>query len=190
MSAEYRWIVDPLDGTTNYAHRYPHFAVSVGLERRGEIVVGAVFDPVRDELFLAQTGGGAYLNGHRLEVSATDQIIDSLLCTGFPYDRGSFGVSLRRWEQFVRTAQAVRRDGSAALDICYVAAGRFDGFWEDHLFPWDMAAALLIVREAGGTATDFRGNPGHAFGEELLATNGRIHRAMLATLAESDAQPY
>ena len=188
-SSRYRWIIDPLDGTTNYAHRYPHFAVSIGLERDGEMVVGAVYDPVRDELFTAQAGSGAHLNGRRLRISQSDELLRSLLCTGFPYDHSFLEASLRRWEQFVREAQAVRRDGSAALDICYVAAGRFDGFWEDHLFPWDMAAATLIVREAGGTATDYRGLPTNVYQGELVASNGRLHEAMLTSIAAADGMP-
>ena len=179
-SPRYRWIIDPLDGTTNYAHRYPHFAVSIGLELDGEMAVGVVFDPVLGELFTAHAGGGAFINGRPIRVSGTNDLLHSLLCTGFPYDHSFIGSSLRRWDEFVRTAQAVRRDGSAALDICYVAAGRFDAFWEDHLFPWDMAAAMLIVREAGGTATDFRGSPPSVYRGELVASNGLLHPAMLA----------
>jgi len=186
-SPRYRWIIDPLDGTTNYAHRYPHFAVSIGLERDGEMVVGVVYDPVLEELFTAQAGSGAFLNSRPLRVSPAVELLRSLFCTGFPYDHSFLEASLRRWDQFVRRAQAVRRDGSAALDICYVAAGRFDGFWEDHLFPWDMAAAMLIVREAGGRATDFQGLPPNVYRGELVASNGLLHEAMLASIAAADA---
>ncbi len=185
-SPRYRWIIDPLDGTTNYAHRYPHFAVSIGLEQDGEIAVGVVYDPVLDELFTAQSGSGAYLNGRQLHVSRAERLKRSLLCTGFPYDHSFLKASLRRWDQLVRDAQAVRRDGSAALDICYVAAGRFDGFWEDRLFPWDMAAGMLIAREAGSTVTDFRGSPPSVYRGELVVSNGLIHEAMLTSIAAAD----
>lgn len=185
-SPRYRWIIDPLDGTTNYAHRYPHFAVSIGLEQDGEMLIGVVYDPVLDELFTAQSGSGAFLNGRQLQVSRSEQLRRSLLCTGFPYDHSFLKPSLRRWDQLVRDAQAVRRDGSAALDICYVAAGRFDGFWEDHLFPWDMAAGMLIAREAGGTVTDYQGLPPSVYQGEVVASNGLIHGAMLTSIAAAD----
>jgi myo-inositol-1(or 4)-monophosphatase len=185
QDSPYRWIIDPLDGTTNYAHRYPHFAVSVAVELAGELVAGAVYDPVRDEVFSARAGGGAFLNGAPIAVSGTNFLLDSLLCTGFPYDRGEFGPSLRRWERFINSAQAVRRDGSAALDICYVAAGRFDGFWENHLRPWDAAAGMLMVQEAGGKLSGFEGGAPDLYSGELLASNGRIHEQMLAVLAEA-----
>jgi len=186
-SSEYRWIIDPLDGTTNYAHRYPHFAVSIALEVEGSIQLGAVYDPTLDEMFLAQKGVGAYLNDQRISPSGIDQLLGSLLCTGFPYDRTLFGHSLRRWDYFVRHAQGVRRDGSAALDICYVAAGRFDGFWEDHLFPWDAAAATLIVQEAGGTVTSFAGGEPDVYRGDIVASNGLIHQAMMDGIAAADA---
>ncbi|MCL4368119.1 MAG: inositol monophosphatase [Actinobacteria bacterium] len=185
-SPRYRWIIDPLDGTTNYAHRYPHFAVSIGLERGGEMLIGVVYDPVLDELFTAQAGSGAFLNGRQLRVSRSEPLQRSLLCTGFPYDHSFLKASLRRWDQLVRDAQAVRRDGSAALDICYVAAGRFDGFWEDHLFPWDMAAGMLIAREAGGSVTDYQGLPPSVYRGELVVSNGLIHEAMLTSIAAAD----
>ena len=184
--AAFRWIIDPLDGTTNYAHRYPHFAVSIGLEHEGRLIVGAVYDPIKDELFTARVGGGSFLNGERLRVSSTPSLIQGLLCTGFPYDRDQFGPSLRRWDEFVRNAQAVRRDGSAALDICYVAAGRFDGFWENHLHPWDAAAGVLVVREAGGRVTDFKGHPADIHRGEVLASNGLLHDEMLAVLSDAE----
>ncbi|HEX9014787.1 MAG TPA: inositol monophosphatase family protein [Chloroflexota bacterium] len=184
----YRWIIDPLDGTTNYAHRYPHFAVSIAVELDGEIAVGAVYDPVRDELFSAQAGQGAFVNGKPLSVSKTAGLLHGLLCTGFPYDRDQFGPSLRRWDRFIRRAQAVRRDGSAALDICYVAAGRFDGFWENHLQPWDAAAGLLVVREAGGTVSGFDGGVPDLYAGELVASNGLLHGDMLEVLAEVERE--
>lgn len=188
-SPRFRWIIDPLDGTTNYAHGYPHFAVSVALERAGSVILGAVYDPVLDELFLARAGEGATLNGQPLGVSSIDQLLRGLLCTGFPYDRRLFPASLRQWQYFVRRAQGVRRDGSAALDLCYVAAGRFDGFWEDHLFPWDAAAAVLIVREAGGVVTDFRGREPDIYRGDIVATNGHLHAAMLEGLARTALTP-
>jgi myo-inositol-1(or 4)-monophosphatase len=188
-SEEFRWIVDPLDGTTNYAHGYPHFAVSIAVERGGSTLIGVVFDPVLDELFLARNGGGAWMNGRPLAVSAVDQLLRALVCSGFPYDRRRFGPVLRRWAHFARRCQALRRTGSAALDICYVAAGRFDGFWEDGLHPWDTTAGVLLVLEAGGRVTDFRGvDPDLAHGE-ILATNGRLHDIMLAELATADGGP-
>ncbi|MGE5619088.1 MAG: inositol monophosphatase family protein [Sphingomonadaceae bacterium] len=181
-SHSHRWIIDPLDGTTNYAHGYPHFAVSIALERDGSIVLGVVYDPILNELFLAKAGEGAWLNGEPLRVSTVDRLVRSLLCTGFPYDRSLFTENLRRWNYFVRRAQGVRRDGSAALDICYVAAGRFDAFWENHLFPWDAAAAILLVREAGGTVTDYSGGEPDIYRGEIVASNGLVHAAMLEGL--------
>lgn len=181
---EYRWIIDPLDGTTNYAHRYPHFCVSVALERAGSLLLGVVYDPIRDELFSACAGSGAFLNGQLVAVSSVGELLKALLCTGFPYDRRLFGPSLERWDYFVRRCQAVRRDGSAALDMCYVAAGRFDAFWEDHLHPWDSAAGILMVREAGGMVTDFRGGQVNIFTGEVVASNGLLHPAVLGGLAE------
>ena len=184
-SDSFRWIIDPLDGTTNYAHGYPHFAVSVAAERDGVVVAGAVYDPVLDEMFSATLGTGAFLNGCPIAVSPVDDLLRSLLSTGFPYDRRLFGTNLRRWDYFVRHAQAVRRDGSAALDLCYVGAGRFDAFWEDHLRPWDVAAALLIVSEAGGLVSDFEDGPPDIYCGEIVASNGRIHRAVLDGIARA-----
>lgn len=188
-SSQYRWIIDPLDGTTNYAHHYPHFAVSIALERAGSIVVGTVYDPVLDELFEARAGEGAYLNGRPLSVSSVDQLLRALLCTGFPYNRSLFGSCLEQWDYFVRRSQAVRRDGSAALDICYVAAGRFDGYWEKHLAPWDIAAGVLMVREAGGVVTNMRGQEPNVHRGGIIASNGRIHTALLDGLAEIREAP-
>lgn len=179
------WYVDPLDGTTNFVHGYPHFAVSIGVERDGQVVMGCVFDPIRDELFFGHKGCGARLNNKKIRVSRTTQLERSLLCTGFPYDvRVSPQNNLDYWNKFVVKARAIRRDGSAALDLCYLAAGRFDGFWELKLKPWDMAAGQLIVSEAGGTVSDFLGNPVGLFTRELLATNGQIHREMMSVLKE------
>lgn len=184
---DHRWLVDPLDGTSNYAHAYPVFCVSIACERAGRIILGVVYDPLRDELFLAEAGGGATLNGRPLRVSTTDTLAQSLLTTGFPYDRALYPASLRRWETLIWRAQALRRDGSAALDLCYVAAGRSDGFWERPIQPWDVAAGLLLVTEAGGQVTSFAGGPPDIYSGELAATNGRIHAELLAALAAADA---
>jgi myo-inositol-1(or 4)-monophosphatase len=174
-----RWIIDPLDGTTNFAHNYPFFAVSIAAESAGSLVAGAVFDPVRDELFSAAAGYGATLNDVPLHVSAIERIEDALLVTGFPYDvRERPEPVLSTFREFLTRAQGVRRDGSAALNLCYLAAGRFDGFWERGLSPWDMAAGALIVREAGGRVTDFDDGPLDLTARRILATNGRLHGAM------------
>ena len=184
-SGSYRWILDPLDGTTNYAHGYPFFCVSLALEKDGQIVWGIIYDPLREELFAAEAGRGATVNGRALQVSVTRHIRQSFLCTGFPYDmRESSEDNLHYFSRFAKTAQAIRRDGSAALDLCYVAMGRFDGFWEMKLNPWDVAAGGLIVTEAGGSVTDFSGDPFTIHGQEILATNGRIHEEMLKVLSK------
>lgn len=185
----YRWIFDPIDGTVNYAHGLPVFCSSLALEVDGRMVVGAVYDPSREELFVAERGAGARLNGAPLAVSAGAGLLDAMLCTGFPYDVhetadevvGLFGA-------FVRRARAVRRLGSAALDLCYVAAGRLDGFWEQRLHPWDTAAAALIVEEAGGQVTDLAGRPFNPFDGDILATNGRLHEQMLGVIAQYAAE--
>jgi len=179
----YTWIIDPLDGTTNYAHGYPCFSVSIALEHEGEIIVGVVYDPMRDELFSAQRGQGASLNGAKIEVSRVGTLINSLLATGFPYDRKvSEKNNLNYFHDLLMASQEVRRDGSAALDLCSVASGRFDGYWELKLKPWDVAAGSLIVREAGGTISDFSGTRFSIHDDEILATNGRIHKDMLKTI--------
>jgi myo-inositol-1(or 4)-monophosphatase len=178
--SSHRWVFDPLDGTTNYAHGLPIFCASLALQVDGRSEAAAIYDPTRRELFTAERGEGAFLNGVRLHVSAADQLIDSLLVTGFSYDVhkqtrdlvGLFGAFLGR-------ARAVRRLGSAALDLCYVAAGRFDAFWEQHLKPWDVAAGALIVSEAGGRVTGMDGSPFDPAAAHLVASNGVIHDAML-----------
>ncbi len=183
LPSPFRWIVDPLDGTTNYAHGYPCFSTSIALELEREIVLGTVYDPLLDELFIAQQGKGAFLNGERISVSAAGRLTDALICTGFPYDvRESPENNLDHFKNFIMEARAIRRDGSAALDLCYVAAGRFDGFWELKLYPWDVAAGKLLVEEAGGVVTDFHGGPLDIHGRETLATNGRIHEEMIRVL--------
>jgi myo-inositol-1(or 4)-monophosphatase len=179
----YRWIIDPLDGTTNYAHGYPTYAVSIALGKEGEIILGVVYDPSREELFVAEKGKGARLNGRRMTVSKTSRLSKSLLATGFPYDlRESPVKNFDHFRNFALRTHAVRRCGSAALDLCYVAAGRFDGFWEMKLGPWDLAAGSLIVQEAGGRVTDFRGRRLGLDGRQVLASNSRIHLEMMKIL--------
>ncbi len=179
----YQWVIDPLDGTTNFAHGYPVYAVSIGLECEGRCVLGVVFDPTRDELYTAIDGDGAYLNGARLRVSSTTALDQSLLVTGFAYDiRETSRNNLDHFSRFALKAQGVRRTGSAALDLCYVAAGRFDGFWEVKLNPWDMAAGVVLVREAGGRVSHFDGADLSIYGQELVASNGLVHEAMLGVL--------
>ncbi len=179
----YTWIIDPLDGTTNYAHGYPCFSVSIALQHEDDVILGVVYDPMRDELFTAQKGQGAHLNGKRIRVSAADELIKSLLATGFPYDRKvSEKNNLDYFHDLLMASQEVRRDGSAALDLCSVAAGRFDGFWELKLKPWDVAAGSLIVLEAGGRVTDLSGSTFDIFGDEVLASNGMIHGKMVEIL--------
>ena len=183
MEGKYKWIIDPLDGTTNYAHSYPCFCASVGLEIDGEIVAGAVYNPMIDELFTSIKGEGAYLNGNRIRVSKIGDINKSLLATGFPYDiRESKENNLNHFCNFAVRAQAIRRPGSAVLDLCYLAAGRFDGFWELKLYPWDMAASSLIVKESGGMITDFKGSEFSIYKGEMLASNGLIHKEMINIL--------
>ncbi len=180
----WRWIVDPLDGTTNYAHGFPHFAVSIGLERDGELVGGTIHDPIRDELFRAERGAGAWLGDTRLRVSTIDDLERSLLATGFAYNvHSAENDNLPYFRRFMRRAQAVRRAGSAALDLAYLAAGRFDGFWELNLHPWDVAAGLVMIIEAGGRTSDLEGGPAPSSGERIVASNGLLHGAMLEVIS-------
>jgi myo-inositol-1(or 4)-monophosphatase len=178
----YKWIIDPLDGTTNYAHGYRFFSVSIAIEWERELILGVVYDPVTEELFSATKGQGATLNNHPIHVSDENQLIDSLLVTGFSYDQEEIKKNLEYFNRMILHSRAIRRDGSAALDLCYVACGRFEGFWEVSLKPWDVAAGRLIVEEAGGTVTNFRGSPSTIYRPELLASNGKIHGAMMALL--------
>lgn len=179
----YRWIIDPLDGTTNYAHGYPTFCISIALEKDGQVVLGVVYDPMRDELFVAEKGKGARRNGRKIFVSSTLKLSQSLLATGFPYDlRESPANNFDHFRNFSLRVHAVRRAGAAALDLCYVAAGHFDGFWEMKLGPWDLAAGSLMVEEAGGKVTDFQGKPLGLDGKRVLASNGKIHREMIQVL--------
>ncbi len=181
----WRWIIDPLDGTTNYFHGFPFFCVSIGLEVEGEVRLGVVYSPVLHETFHSEKGRGAYLNGSQISVSCNNELNKSFLCTGFPYDvRDHPDSYLRYFRQFLIKSLAIRRLGSAAMDLCYMAAGRFDGFWELKLHAWDVAAASLIVTEAGGTMTDFQGRPFDIYSEEALASNGLIHEEMLEIVKE------
>lgn len=185
----YLWVIDPLDGTTNFAHGYPAYCVSIGLEYQGRCILGVVVDPSRDELFTAAEGSGAQLNGQTISVSETSILGASLLVTGFAYDiRETARNNLDHFAKFALKAQGLRRTGSAALDLCYVAAGRFDGFWEVRLNPWDMAAGSVIVQQAKGQLTDFSGAELSIYGQELVASNGHIHQAMLTVLHEDPAQ--
>jgi myo-inositol-1(or 4)-monophosphatase len=183
------WIFDPIDGTTNFAHGLPIFCASLALEVHGVLEVGAVYDPMRDELYTAERGRGAWLNGDRLTVSATSSLGDALLVTGFPYTVQTDGEELLGlFARFIGQARAVRRLGSAALDVCYVAAGRMDGFWEQGLGPWDIAAAALIAEEAGGRTSDLDGRPFDARSGRLVASNGLVHESMLETIAAFKAE--
>jgi myo-inositol-1(or 4)-monophosphatase len=184
--SEYKWVIDPLDGTTNYAHSYPLFCTSIALEYRGEIVVGAVYEPNRDEMFLAEKGGGATLNGKKIHVSSVEELDKAMLATGFAYNiRETKNNNLDHFEKFLFKSQAIRRDGVAAVDLCYVAAGYYDGFWELNLFPWDVAAGFLMIKEAGGQVSDFGGQPFDIYSKQILASNSRLHPEMVQILASS-----
>ena len=176
----YRWFIDPLDGTTNFIHGLPIYAVSVGLSVDGKIVAGAVYDPVRDEMFHAVAGGGAFMNKETIHVTERDSLKGALLATGFPFRaHGRLKEYLRSLETFILETAGIRRAGSASLDLCYTACGRYDGFWEMSLSPWDIAAGSLIVREAGGAATDFLGRDGYLKSGNVVAANRRIHSSMI-----------
>jgi myo-inositol-1(or 4)-monophosphatase len=180
--SDWKWIIDPLDGTTNYAHSYPCFCVSIALEYKGELEIGVVYDPMRDEMFAAERGHGATLNDRKIRVSSVEELSAAMLCTGFPYNVRERPDFARDFTNFTMAAQAVRRDGSAALDLAYVACGRFDGFWEDGLSPWDIAAGALLIREARGRVTNFKDEPLDIYTEKVLATNGLVHDEMLRML--------
>jgi myo-inositol-1(or 4)-monophosphatase len=182
--SEYKWIVDPLDGTTNYAHGFPVFCVSIGLERAGELIMGVIYDPNFDEMFTAERGRGAFLNGRRISVSRIAQLEESLLVTGFPYNvTENPEHAIEHFVNFLMKGQAVRRMGSAAIDLAYVAAGRYEGFWEVALNPWDTAAGVLLVEEAGGRVTNFQGGVYSIYSKDILASNSRVHEEMLYVLA-------
>lgn len=183
-NSDYLWLIDPIDGTTNYAHAYPFFSISIALEVKGEVEIGLVYDPVKDEMFTAEAGKGAYLNGELIKVSKSDSIEHSHVCTGFMHEiEWMVEANIKHFGNFIRRARAVRRDGSAALDVCYVACGRFDGFWELGLNPWDTAAAVLILEEAGGQVTTFSGDEYSIYIKEILASNSIIHGQMMEILA-------
>lgn len=182
----FRWIIDPIDGTTNFAHGFPVYCVSIALYHKDEPIVGVVNDCSRQELYYAQKGEGAFRNNTRIQVSQTDDLRKALLASGFPYDvQTNPDNNLKEFGNFLMTAQSVRRPGSAAIDLCQVACGHFDGFWEPRLHPWDMAAGVLIVTEAGGQVSNYAGGPFDLFGDEILVSNGRIHQQMIDVLAET-----
>lgn len=184
-NADWRWIIDPLDGTVNFAHGFPRFCVSIGVEFRGERHVGVVYDALLDECFHATRGGGAHLGERRLEVSKTGVLAEALVATGFAYDvHRSDADNLKNFSLMLKAARGLRRDGSAALDLCYVAAGRLDAYWEFKLHPWDVAAGILIVEEAGGRVTSSSGSPVPESGDDILSSNGLIHAEVLALLAQ------
>jgi myo-inositol-1(or 4)-monophosphatase len=193
MEGAFRWYVDPLDGTTNFAHGFPQFCVSLGLEKRtdgqkadedGTLVAGVIYDPMRDELFTAERGRGAVLNGKPLHVSGTQELAEALVATGFPSRKRHASPNIHFYQEFTMRSHGVRRAGSAALDLAYVAAGRMEAFWEFNLNPWDTAAGILLVEEAGGRVTDFSGNHYRLDSREILATNGLIHDEMLGLFGE------
>ena len=182
-----KWVIDPLDGTTNYVHQYPCYCVSIACEVNGEVVVGVVFDPVSDECFHAIKGRGAFLNGTPISTSMESVLEDSLLVTGFSYGTETIKRNLELFNTMMLQCRSVRRDGSAALDLCYVACGRFEGFWELRLYPWDVAAGALIVTEAGGKVSRFDGTEVSIYDREVLATNGKIHDTLGSILTKSQA---
>jgi myo-inositol-1(or 4)-monophosphatase len=179
----FRWHVDPLDGTTNFAHGYPCFCVSLGLEEAGEMIAGVIFQPVSGELFTASKGEGAYLNQKKIEVSRIETLATSLLSTGFPSVKRAQNPNIHYYWDFTLRSHGVRRDGSAAMDLAAVACGRFEGFWEFGLHPWDTAAGILLVREAGGVVSQFNGQPYRLGDRELIASNGRVHEEMIQVAA-------
>lgn len=187
-SSPFRWHVDPLDGTTNFAHGYPCFCVSIALAQDDTMLAAVVYNPVYDELFAAARGAGVIFNGRKIHVSANDTLAGSLLCTGFPNHKREANPNIHYYWDFTLRSHGVRRDGSAALDLAFVAAGRFDGFWEFGLKPWDTAAGVLLVEEAGGKVTDLEGRPYRLGGRTILASNGRIHSEMLQLAAEVSSQ--
>lgn len=182
-ASEFRWYVDPLDGTTNFAHGYPVWNVTLALEKAGELIAGVVFDPYRGELFTAEKGAGAFLNGRRIHVSKAARVADSLVSTGFPNHNRTVNPNIHFFHELAMTAHGVRRGGSAGIDLAYVAAGRLDAFWEIGLSPWDMAAGILLVEEAGGVCTDMKGGRHDLKSPHLLTDNGLIHEELVAMFA-------
>jgi myo-inositol-1(or 4)-monophosphatase len=189
-ASEYCWYVDPLDGTTNFAHSFPMFNVTLALERAGELIAGCVYDPLRDEMFSAELGSGAYLNNRRIRVSKTARLADALFATGFPSVKRHKNVNVHFYYQVAMASHGVRRAGSAALDLAYLASGRLDGFWEFGLSPWDMAAGILLVREAGGRVSDMRDGPVDLRGPDVLADNGLLHEQILGLFGNVFAGKY
>jgi myo-inositol-1(or 4)-monophosphatase len=187
-SSDYCWYVDPLDGTTNYAHGFPVYCVTLGLACRGEVIAGVVYDPTRNDLYTAERGAGAYLNGQRLHVSRTESLSESLVATGFPPFAANHDLNVQFYFRFTELSHGIRRAGSAALDLCCVAASRFDGFWEMKLNPWDKAAGTLLVTEAGGRVSDVRGAPFNLLGDDVFVSNGLVHDQMLEVFATVLAQ--
>lgn len=183
---EFRWVIDPLDGTTNFLHGLPIYSVTIGVEHRGEVVAGVIYSPNLGELFVAEKGSGAYLNGRRISVSGSTELINSLVVTGFPYNIAENpDHAVDHFVNFLYETRGVRRLGSAAIDLAYVAMGRFDGFWEVSLQPWDMAAGVLLVHEAGGRTSDFSGGPMSIYRKQIVASNGHVHDAMVRVLARA-----
>src|ERR1700691_3173699 len=182
--SEYRWYVDPLDGTTNFAHGYPVYNVTLGLEKSGELIAGVILDPTRGELFSCEKGGGAFLNGTRIHVSRTAKLDEALFCTGFPSRRRHLNVNIHFYHQLAMASHGVRRGGAAAIDLAYVACGRLDGFWEFGLSPWDMAAGKLLVEEAGGICRDMKDGIHRLTSPHILVDNGLIHDEVLTLFAE------
>ena len=189
-TSEYQWYVDPLDGTTNFAHTYPVFNVTLALERAGEMICGVIFDPIRQEMFAAELGGGAYVNGKRIRTSRASKLEEALLATGFPSRKRHENVNVHFFHQVAMVTHGVRRGGSAAIDLAYVACGRLDGFWEFGLNPWDMAAGLLMIREAGGRTTDMRGGLADVRGRHIATSNGPIHGELIQLFGEVFAGRY
>jgi myo-inositol-1(or 4)-monophosphatase len=188
--SEYRWYVDPLDGTTNFAHGFPVYNVSMGLERSGELIAGVIYDPNQKEMFAAERGAGATLNGERIRVSSASRLTDALVATGFPSRKRHQNVNIHFYYQLAMMTHGVRRAGAAAVDLAWVACGRLEAFWEFHLNPWDMAAGILIVEEAGGRCSDMDGNPRSLKGPHLVADNGLVHDEILATFLEVFSGKY
>lgn len=182
-NSPYRWVIDPLDGTTNFTHGLPTFAVSIGLEKDGAPMVGVVYDPMRDEMFVAKRGAGATLNGQPLHVAATSELFRALLVTGFSYTMELRALQAEIWRDFLTRVQAIRQTGSAALNLCYIAAGRLDGYWERGISPWDVAAGALMVIEAGGVVTSMTGGAYRSDDREILASNGFLHDELLTVIA-------
>jgi len=189
-AGKYCWYIDPLDGTTNFAHGFPVFCVSLGLEYAGEIVAGVIYDPLRDEMFTAERGAGAWLNNRRIQVSRTSCLADTLAATGFPSRKRHANVNVHFFHQMAMASQGVRRAGSAALDLAYVACGRLDAFWEFGLNPWDMAAGVLMVTEAGGALTDMEGKPHRLTSPHVLADNGLVHEEVLGLFRDVFERRY